>query len=71
MLVKDFIQQLKDNLNPDAEIDFLLNSTLDSDERILAFLHVHSIGMNADIDDPDNVNRGGIVFDIKDLLLRV
>ena len=30
-----------------------------------AFLDIRSVGMNVDIDDPNNKNRGGVVFDIK------
>lgn len=35
----------------------------------MAFLKVDDVCMNADIDDPDNKNRGGVVFRIEDELL--
>lgn len=29
---------------------------------MIAFLNIHNVCMNMDVDDPDNKNRGGIVF---------
>ena len=57
MKVKEFIDQLYNNLNLDAELDFLC---IDYDKWF--WLDVRAINMNADIDDPDNKNRGGITF---------
>lgn len=59
-----FIKLLKDNLKPNAEMDFLLAGRLNG-KYVTAFLDVKDVGMNADIDDPDNKNRGGIVFNVK------
>lgn len=61
----EFIKMLKDNLKPNAEMDFLLVGRLNNGKFINAFLDIHDINMNADIDDPDNKSRGGIVFNIK------
>ena len=65
MTRNEFIKLLKDNLKPNAEMDFLLIDKFDDERHISAFLDIRSVGMNADIDDPNNKNRGGIVFDIK------
>ena len=59
----DFIKLLKKNLKPDAEMDFLVN---DYKKSMLAFLDIYNVCMNADVDDTDNKNRGGIVFIIKE-----
>ena len=61
----EFIKMLKDNLKPNAEMDFLLVGRLNNGKFINAFLDIHDINMNADIDDQDNKSRGGIVFNIK------
>lgn len=58
MKVKDFIRQLQENLKPNAEIDFLYIDGKGGWE----FLFVDNICMNADVDDPKNKNRGGVVF---------
>ena len=65
MTRNEFIKLLKDNLKPNAEIDFLLIDRFDDGRPISTFLNIRSVGMNADIDDPNNKNRGGVVFDIK------
>ena len=65
MTRNEFIKLLKDNLKPNAEMDFLLIDRFDDGRPISVFLDVRSVGMNADIDDPNNKNRGGVVFDIK------
>lgn len=62
----EFINMLKDNLEPNTEMDFLLVGRLNNEKLVTAFLDIHDINMNADIDDPDNKNRGGIVFKIKE-----
>lgn len=62
----EFIKMLKDNLKPNTEMDFLLVGILKNGKLVNAFLDIHDINMNADIDDPDNKNRGGIVFNIKE-----
>ena len=61
----EFIKLLKDNLKPDAEMDFLLIDRFDDGRPISVFLDIRSVGMNVDLDDPNNKNRGGVVFDIK------
>ena len=65
MTRNEFIRLLKDNLKPNAEMDFLLIDRFDDGWPINAFLDIRSVGMNADIDDSKNKNRGGVVFDIK------
>ena len=65
MTWNEFIKMLKDNLKPNAEIDFLLIDRFDDGRPISVFLDIRSVGMNVDIDDPNNKNRGGVVFDIK------
>lgn len=62
----EFINMLKDNLEPNTEMDFLLVGRLNNEKLVTAFLDIHDINMNADIDDLDNKNRGGIVFKIKE-----
>lgn len=62
----EFINMLKDNLEPNTEMDFLLVGRLNNEKLVTAFLDIHDINMNADIDDSDNKNRGGIVFKIKE-----
>ena len=58
----EFIKLLKANLKPNAEMDFLL---IDHKYPIVAFLDVQNVCMNADIDDLNNKNHGGVVFKIK------
>lgn len=65
MTRNELIKLLKENLKPNAEIDFLV---ADHNPPIVAFLDVHHVCMNADVDDPNNKNRGGIVFTIKEVL---
>ena len=65
MTRNEFIKLLKDNLKPNAEMDFLLIDRFDDGRPISVFLDIRSVGMNIDIDDPNNKNRGGVVFDIK------
>lgn len=65
MTRNEFINLLKDNLKPNAEMDFLLIDRFDDGRPISVFLDIRSVGMNVDIDDPNNKNRGGVVFDIK------
>ena len=61
----EFIELLKENLKPNAEMDFLV---CDYEKPMIAFLDVHNVCMSADVDDPRNYNRGGIVFAIKEEL---
>ena len=63
MTRNEFIKLLKDNLKPNAQMDFLV---CDYKKPVVAFLDIHDVCMNADIDDSDNKNRGGIVFKIKE-----
>ena len=67
MTRNEFIKLLKENLKPNAEIDFLV---WDTQKPIVAFLDIDNVCMNADVDDPNNNNRGGIVFVIKEELGR-
>ena len=64
MTRNEFIKLLKDNLKPNAEMDFLLIDRFGDGRPISAFLDIRSIGMNVDIDDPNNKNRGGVVFSV-------
>lgn len=68
MTRNELIEQLKKNLKPNAEIDFLFIDNLSDGRHITAFLDIHDICMNVDVDDPNNKNRGGIVFNIKKLI---
>ena len=47
-------------------MDFLLIGKLNDGKHITAFLDVRDVCMNADVDDPNNYNRGGVVFEIKE-----
>ena len=67
MTRNEFIKLLKENLKPNAEIDFLV---WDTQKPIVAFLDIDNVCMNADVDDPNNYNRGGVVFVIKEELGR-
>ena len=67
MTRNEFIKLLKDNLKPNAEMDFLVTN---HNPPMVAFLDVHHVCMNADVDDPNNKNRGGVVFTIKEDLMR-
>ena len=58
----EFIKLLEREIKPNAEIDFLV---VDHNRPMVAFLDVKDVCMNADVDDPNNYNRGGIVFTIK------
>ena len=64
----EFIDFLKQNLKTKAELDFLLMGKLQDGRDIVAFLDVLDVGMNVDVDDPENQNHGGIVFKIKEEL---
>ena len=70
MTRNEFIKLLKDNLKPNAEMDFLLIDRFDDGRPISTFLGIRSVGMNVDIDDPNNKNRGGVVFNIKQDLMK-
>lgn len=62
MTRNEFIKILKTNIKPNAQIDFLV---IDNNKPIVAFLDVDDVCMNVDVDDPNNYNRGGVVFTIK------
>lgn len=65
MTRNEFIKLLKDNIKPNAEMDFLLTDRLEGGKYITAFLDIRDVCMNADVDDPKNKNRGGVVFKIQ------
>lgn len=65
----EFIKLLKDNLKPNAQMDFLVTDRMSDGKSFMSFLKVDDVCMNADIDDPNNKNRGGVVFRIEDELL--
>ena len=58
----EFIELLKINLEPDAEMNFLI---CDLNKPMIAFLNIFDVCMNADIDDSRNYNCGGVIFTIK------
>ena len=58
----EFIELLKENLEPDAEMEFLIS---DCEKPMVAFLDIEHVCMNEDVDDPRNYNLGGVVFTIK------
>ena len=62
---KSFIQGGKCYIADDELIksEHLVN---DYKKPMLAFLDIYNVCMNADVDDTDNKNRGGIVFIIKE-----
>lgn len=62
MTRNEFIKILKTNIKPNAQIDFLV---INNNKPIVAFLDVDDVCMNVDVDDPNNYNRGGVVFTIK------
>lgn len=63
----EFIYMLEKNIEPDAEMDFLV---VDHNRPMIAFLDVQDVSMNEDVDDPNNYNRGGIVFKIQKELFK-
>lgn len=65
----EFINLLKDNVKPNAEMDFLLIGKINGEQNICVFLDITDIGMNIDVDDPNSKNNGGIVFNIKKNIL--
>ena len=68
MTRNELIKLLKDNLKPRSEVDFLLLGEMKDGRFVHAFLDIRDVCMNADVDDPRNYNRGGVVFGIqKDL----
>lgn len=66
MTRNEFIKLLKGNLKPDTQMDFLV---IDINEPMAAFLEVDNVCMNVDVDDPNNKNRGGVVFKIKKITI--
>lgn len=63
MTRNEFIELLKKNIKPNAEMCFLVS---DYNKPLVAFLEIDDICMNADVDDPDSKNCGGVVFRIKE-----
>ena len=66
MTRNEFIKMLKENLKPNAEMDFLLVGKLGDGKFVTAFLDIRDVCMNVDVDEPENKNRGGVVFKIKE-----
>lgn len=64
MTRNEFIKLLKENLKPNAQMDFLLIDKINGKDFV-GFLDIKDVCMNVDIDDSNNKNRGGVVFDIK------
>lgn len=65
MTRNEFIKLLKDNLKPNAEMDFLVFDRMEDGKYLHTFLDIRDVCMNADVDDPKNFNRGGVVFKIQ------
>lgn len=65
MTRNEFIAELKKNLKPNAQMDFLLIGYDKNGKFLNMFIDINDITMNVDVDDPDNKNRGGIVFEVK------
>lgn len=65
MIRDEFIHMLEENLEPDAEMDFLV---VDVNMPLVAFLKIKDVCMNVDVDDPNNYNRGGVVFKIEKVI---
>ena len=63
----ELIELLQRNIKPNAEMDFLI---ADHSRPMIAFLDIHDVCMNEDIDDSNNYNRGGVVFKIKKDLMK-
>ena len=57
----EFIKLLKNNLKPNTQMDFLLIDKINGNDFV-GFLDIDDVCMNVDVDDPNNRNRGGIVF---------
>lgn len=55
----EFIKLLKENIKPNAQMEFFV---ADFDKPMIASLDIDDVCMSADVDDP---NCGGIVFTIK------
>lgn len=68
MTRNEFIKMLKDNLKPNANMNFLLIDRFNDGRPVNVFMDIRDVCMNEDVDDPNNKNEGGIVFKIqKDL----
>ena len=62
----EFIKLLKENLEPNAEMNFLI---CDYEKPMATFLDIEHVGMYGDVDDPRNYNLGGVVFKIEEELI--
>lgn len=63
MTRNEFIELLKKNIKPNAEMNFLV---ADYNKPLVALLEIEDICMSADVDDPKSKNIGGVVFRIKE-----
>ena len=63
MTRNEFIKMLKENLKPNAQMDFLLIDKINGKDFV-GFLDIKDVCMNVDVDDPNNRNRGGVVFSV-------
>ena len=63
MTRNEFIKLLKENLKPNAQMDFLLIDKINGKDFV-GFLDIKDVCMNVDVDDPNNRNRGGVVFSV-------
>lgn len=61
-----FIKLLEENIEPNAEMNFLI---CDCDKPLVAFLEIDNVCMNADVDDERSCNEGGVVFTIEKVLM--
>jgi hypothetical protein len=62
----EFVNLLKENLESEAQIDFIVRGKVNDNRSVLAFLNIENVCMNVDVDDTNNFNRGGIVFSVKE-----
>lgn len=65
----EFVNLLKENLESEAQIDFIVRGKVNDNRYVLAFLNIENVCMNVDVDDTNNFNRGGIVFSVKEEVL--
>ena len=63
MTRNEFIKMLKENLKPNAQMGFLLIDKINGKDFV-GFLDIKDVCMNVDVDDPNNRNRGGVVFSV-------
>lgn len=66
MTAKELVKQIQDNLEPDAELDFLIFDHKNN-KNDMFWGDIIDICMNVDVDDPNNYHRGGIIFETRNI----